>query len=175
MNQQLIQQQLQDWLVDFVEKSNPLLDGWAPCPYARKARVNGRFDVKFATADNLEAVINSAAAQLDQRDVVAVCINSDDITAQALEEFVAEQNKKHMPNDVLLLEDHPDAVEMINGVHMNFGPCALVLVQQLSKINEASDQLQKAGYYKHWSQENLDSVVSWRVNNEHDLLPNQSQ
>jgi len=174
MDQQLIQQQLEAWLVDFVEKPNPMLNGWAPCPYARRARVTNRFDIQFAEPQDLVTVIQAAAKELHHRDVVAVCIDSSKISAEDLEQLVAEQNQLLASQDVLLLEDHPDAVEIINGVHMNFGACAIVFVQQLSKINEASEQLKNQGYYDCWSPENLNSVVTWRVNNSNDLQPNQS-
>jgi hypothetical protein len=29
-------------------------------------------------------------------------------------------------------------------------------------LNNASDKIREKGYYEHWSQEELDSVVSWR-------------
>jgi hypothetical protein len=28
---------IEQWIVDFVEKPNPMLNNWAPCPYARQA------------------------------------------------------------------------------------------------------------------------------------------
>lgn len=174
MDQQLIQQQLEAWLVDFVEKPNPMLNGWAPCPYARRARVSDRFAICFATADTLVDTIETAAQQLNERDVVAVCVDAEKISAADLSATVEQLNAQLMNQDVLLLEDHPEDVEIVNGVHMNFGACAIVFVQQLSKINEASDQLRAGGYYDCWSQENLDSVVTWRVNNNNDLQPNQS-
>lgn len=161
-------------MVDFVEKPNPLLNGWAPCPHARRARISGRVDVMFATADTLVTTIESAAQQLVKHDVVAVCIDPVEISAADLAQLVAEQNSTLMQQDVLLLEDHPADPEVLNGVVMNFGACAVVFVQQLSKLNEASDQLQAGGYYDHWPQENLDAVVTWRVNNNNDLLSNQS-
>jgi hypothetical protein len=174
MDQQQIRQQLQDWLVDFVEKPNPMLNGWAPCPFARKSRVTNRFDIRFASADILAATIESAAQQLSHLDVIAVCVDPAEISANQLAELVEQLNQQLMPQDVLLLEDHPADVEIVNGVHMNFGACAIVFVQQLSKINEASAQLKNQGYYDCWSQDNLNSVVSWRVNNSNDLQPNQS-
>jgi hypothetical protein len=175
MDQQLIRQQLEAWLVDFVEKPNPMLNGWTPCPFARKARVTNRFDIVFATADTLKATIESAAHQLTDRDVIAVCVDAEEISAEDLAHQVEQLNQQWMPQDVLLLEDHPADVETVNGVHMNFGACAIVFVQQLSKINAASAQLKQGGYYDCWSQENLDSVVNWRVNNSNEILPNQSQ
>lgn len=157
-----------------MEKSNPLLNGWAPCPYARRARVSGCVGVVFATRNTLAVTIESAVQQLIQHDIVAVCIDPVEISAHDLEQLVAEQNSTLMTQNVLLLEDHPDAQEILNGVVMNFGACAIVFVQQLSMINEASAQLRTSGYYDHWPKENLDAVVTWRVNTSNDLLPNQS-
>jgi len=45
---------------------------------------------------------------------------------------------------------------------MNFGGAILHIIQQLSKLNQASDRLKSRGYYDHWSQEEIDEVVSWR-------------
>jgi hypothetical protein len=62
----------------------------------------------------------------------------------------------------VVLEDHPDSEEFINGAKMNFGECGLMILQQLSKLNTAADQLKQKGYYATWSDENLDQVVNWR-------------
>jgi hypothetical protein len=37
-----------------------------------------------------------------------------------------------------------------------------MILQQLSKLNTAADQLKQKGYYATWSDENLDQVVNWR-------------
>ena len=71
-------------------------------------------------------------------------------------------NMEMMYTDLVALEDHPDDKEIINGVQMNFGKCILVLVQRLSKLNEASNILKEKGYYDNWSKENLDDTVAWR-------------
>ena len=45
---------------------------------------------------------------------------------------------------------------------MNFDQASLLIIQKLSKLNEASDTLRSKGYYKHWSQDEYDNVVTWR-------------
>ena len=99
MDQQLIRQQLQAWLVDFVEKPNPMLNGWAPCPFARKSRVTNCFDIVFATADTLTTTIESAAQQLAVRDVIAVCIEPAEISAKDLAHQVEQLNQQLMPQE----------------------------------------------------------------------------
>jgi hypothetical protein len=68
-----------------------------------------------------------------------------------------------MTKNYVILEDHPHSPEYVNGVHMNFGKCGLLIIQKLDKLNNATDQLREKGYYTHWSQKDLDSVVSWRT------------
>ena len=34
---------------DFVEKPNPKLGNWAPCPYARAARINNQIAIQQGT------------------------------------------------------------------------------------------------------------------------------
>jgi hypothetical protein len=45
---------------------------------------------------------------------------------------------------------------------MNFGHCGLLVIQKLSKLNNAADKLKGQGYYDTWSQQALDEVVTWR-------------
>ena len=55
-------------------------------------------------------------------------------------------------HDMIALEDHPSAVEDVNGVIMNQGQYAIVFVQSLSKLNDAAAQLASKGFYHDWRQ-----------------------
>ncbi len=169
MNQELIVLQLNEWMMSFVEQPNPALGNWAPCPYARQARVNGLTSIKFSTIPELRDVVKESIETLEHKDVVVICFDHQYIDPVSLQEFVNGMNKMLMPIDYVILEDHPDAPEYINGIKMNFGQCGLLLMQRLSKLNEASEQLKQKGYYDSWSRENLDYVVNWR---NHEILQN---
>jgi hypothetical protein len=163
MDQQLITQQLIQWMTDFVEKPNPLLNGWAPCPYARQARINNKFEIVFSSHDLLLVTCEQNLHKLEEKDVIIVCFDHKAVPVDGLTELVKAYNHGFLlPRNYVILEDHPDDEEVINGVRMNFGQCGLLLLSKLSVLNEASDQLRSKGYYDHWSKENLDSVVSWR-------------
>lgn len=172
LDQERITQDLTQWVIDFVEKPNVLLNGWAPCPYARQARVNNQFLIKFANKDNLFDVVAASVKDLDTKDVIAVCFDHTEIAAADLESQVQDYNQQAMIENVVILEDHPDSEEWLNGVKMNFGHCGIIFVQRLSKLNEASNQLRSKGYYDQWPKENLDAVVNWRLNNNDDLQQN---
>lgn len=162
MNREYIMLELTSWLVNFVEKPNPLLDDWAPCPYARQARINNLLQIVFADSNKLTDAVDQALPLLDTKDVVIICFDHNQIAADLVETLVGNLNRKLMLTDYVILEDHPDTTEQLNGMPMNFGKCGLLLVQKLSKLHAASEQLKQKGYYDSWSAEFLDYVVSWR-------------
>lgn len=162
MNQQEIVEKLKKWMTDFIEVPNPKLGDWAPCPFARQARVNNTISIKFATIPELTEVIKESIETLSHKEVVVICFDHNFIDPVELQSYVEGMNQTLMPINYVILEDHPLSPEYINGVNMNFGSCGLLLMQKLDKLNSASDQLHDKGYYKYWSKEDLDSVVTWR-------------
>jgi len=153
-----IQQELNAWLVNFVEKSNTHLGDWPPCPYAKQARINNQILTVFDSPLNFETYLN----YIGEYEVVIICFDHTKFTASQVELFVKHTNSILMWKDYVILEDHPDSEEYINGIKMNFGFCGLLILQRLSKLNFASKQLKDKGYYDTWSKENLDDVVNWR-------------
>jgi len=162
MDEQDIRQQLNQWLIDFVEKPNPLLNNWPPCPYARQARLNNKITIKFCEVFEFMDIIRESMYALEEKDVVVICFNHNHIDPVSLQEFVAGTNKTLMPVNYVILEDHPNSPEFVNGVKMNFGHCGLLILQKLDKLNTAADHLKEKGYYDTWPKENLDEVVTWR-------------
>jgi hypothetical protein len=140
---------------------HPSLGDWAPCPYARSARLNNQLKILFSTNQDLYADTMDCISMLDTKEVVVICFDHTLITVDALQQTVTQLNQQLMP-DYVVLEDHPLAPESINGVPMNFGYSGLLVVQRLDKLNTAHNQLKSKGYYQVWTQDNLDQVVTWR-------------
>lgn len=164
MDERQIRRQLNEWLIGFVEKPNILLNNWPPCPYARQARIDNKIEILFLPNEtNIENFIVDNLDKLDNFDVIIFCIDQYLIDSADLSSKIDILNRNIMQKDYVLLEDHPSSIELLNGITMNFNHCALVLAQKLSKLNEASEQLRKKGYYNHWPKENLDYVVNWRT------------
>jgi hypothetical protein len=162
MDQAHIKSELDRWLVEFVETGRPELGNWPPCPYAKAARLSGMIGTKFATVTEFVDVIRESVDTLTSKDVVVVCFDHNTISPEHLQEFVQSMNKMLMPTDYVILEDHPDAPEYVNGVKMNFGLCGLLVIQRLSKLNNAADKLRSQGYYDSWDPKALTEVVTWR-------------
>jgi hypothetical protein len=162
MNNNDIIDNLQKWLIEFVEKPNPLLGNWSPCPFARNARINNKISIQFSEVDELYTIIKSSLSLLDDKEVVVICFDHTMINPIITQELVEEFNKELMPKNYVILEDHPDAPEYVNKVKMNFGKCGLLILQKLDKLTIASEQLSNKGYYDCWSKDELDEVVNWR-------------
>jgi hypothetical protein len=151
-----MQKEIQKWIEKFVSKPNKLLNGFPPCPYARTALI------KYVETDHVNMLFDIMLEWNDDVEVVVLHTPTENYTPEGLRFIVNKFNQIAMKEDIVALEDHPDDVENVNGVKMNFGKCIIILVQRLSKINKASHVLKEKGYYDVWSKENLDDVVNWR-------------
>jgi hypothetical protein len=162
MNKELILYKINQWMVDFVERPNPLLGNWSPCPFARNARINNKISIIFSEVNDIYSTVKSCLRLLEDKEVVVICFDHTMIDLIFIQEQVESINKELMPNNFVVLEDHPDAPEYVNKVKMNFGECGLLILQKLDKLTTASEQLSSKGYYDVWSKDELDSVVNWR-------------
>ena len=157
-------------MVEFLEKPNDKLSDWSPCPFARKARIENKIKIVFGEDERVRFNILDQIYSLNTYDVIVVCFDHTKISIDELSSIVTDMNKELMYKNVVLLEDHPFDEEYVNGVKMNFGQCALVFIQKLDKLQEASNQLKKKNYYDTWTLEQYNKVVAWR-----EILQNKSQ
>lgn len=158
-----LKEDISKWILDWVSVHNEQL-GAVPCPFAKQAMMTNKID--YATVQDLDGVkglLQLFAMGGIKNDVLIIGIDKNRVSAQDLSSLVKYANVNIlMPAGFVALGDHPDDAEYINGVKMNQGTWALVLVQATDKINQASLMLKKQGYYDNWTQEEYDDVVSWR-------------
>lgn len=166
MDQDLIRQLLDQWLIEFVEVNNAKLNNWAPCPYARAARLAGLIEVQFTEIEDIGTSVRQALPTLETKDVVVLCFEHRMIDPVILQEWIKDLNRDLVSKNYVILEDHPYSPEFVNGVQMNFGHCGLLIVQKLDKLNTAADRLRDKGYYDHWDTRAVNDVVTWRYPNE---------
>jgi hypothetical protein len=162
LNLATVQADIESWIVDFVEVPHPALGGWAPCPYARKARLDRDFEVRLGLAP-IHDLIKISKHGLGGKSVIIIAY---DPALHAYENFTADLNTANekflLPNDLLVLEDHPADPEIVNGVSMNQGTYALALVQSLSDLDEKAQLVAKKGFYDTWPEEYLQALFQHR-------------
>ncbi len=155
-------EEIKKWISEFVSVHNSTL-GQVPCPFAKQALVSNKIEYKEVDRNNtLSTLVHLADHWNDDFEVVCLYATNDQFTPVELVELVDAFNNNAMELDIVALEDHPDDPEEWKTVSLNFGKCILILVQRLSKLNQASKILKKRGYYTTWDKEHYDDVVTWR-------------
>jgi hypothetical protein len=64
--------------------------------------------------------------------------------------------------DLLALGDHPGDPEIVNGVSMNQGTYALVLVQSLGDLDQKAHAIASKGFYDTWPENYLQGLFEHR-------------
>jgi hypothetical protein len=164
LNLEKVKYDIETWLREFVSQPQKILNGLPPCPYALKAWTSNKVKVKITTKAKLVKDIRLTQQKWDTNyDVVILVLGVDGITTEELHALTEIANDTVLiPNGLVGLEDHPNTEEAIGELKFNMGKYALVLIQESKKLNIASKELDKLGYYKNWPKEYLDDVVTWR-------------
>ena len=161
LNLETVTYDIERWMATFVEVPHPALGGWAPCPYARKARLDCDFEVRLGR-NPFEDLIAVSYGTLSK----SVTIFVYDPELHPYKQFHDEiefANANHLvPRDMIALEDHPADPEMVNGVSMNQGTYALVLVQSLSDLNAKAKTMAQKGFYDTWPEDYLHELFAHR-------------
>jgi len=160
MNFEQAKKDIEQWIIDFVEKPNPLLNNWPPCPYARQARLNKQVDIRsgcFNPINDLKQV------DMGNFDVLAYAYNRTQWSAAEFNQLVETVNISYLAQRGLIaLADHPDDVETVKGVVMNQGTYAIVFVQDIDKLNHFAKILGKKDFYLGWDEEYLTVLFAGR-------------
>lgn len=149
-----------NWVTGFVEQPHPALNGWAPCPHARRARLDGQFDIRAGVIDPYTDLMK---VDMESWMVIAYVYDPQQIDADRFNQQIHNVNQGFLvPRGMIALADHPDAPEQVLGVSMNQGTYALAFVQPLDKLNSFARQIAAKGYYHDWPEPYLQELFQWR-------------
>lgn len=153
MDFQRARSEIMDWATNFVEQPHPALNGWPPCPHARRARLSDKFEIRPGVIDPYTDLMH---ADLGNRDVVAYVYDPATIMPDKFNDQIDRVNQRFLlARDVIALADHPLDPEIVRGVSMNQGSYAIAFVQPLSKLNHHARMIASKGYYDGWSEDYL--------------------
>lgn len=156
-----VQYNIERWIETFVEVKNPALGNWPPCPYARKARLERDFEIRVGR-NPFEDLISISYETLP-KSVIVIAYDPKEHPYEQFHREIVWANERHLlPKDLLALEDHPDDLEIVNGVCMNQGTYALALVQSLSDLNDKAKIMAAKGFYDTWPEEYLQQLFQHR-------------
>ena len=157
-----VQYDIERWIETFVEVPHPALGDWAPCPYARKARLDRDFTVRVGINPYFD-LLNVAKDGLGGKSVLIIAYDPNEFFySQFTSDIKAANEEVLLHNNLLALEDHPGDLEIVNGVSMNQGTYALALVQSLTDLNEKAQLVAKKGFYDTWPEDYLQALFTHR-------------
>jgi len=162
LDYQTVQQDIESWIQNFVEVPHPALGGWAPCPYARKARLDRDFEVRLGLAP-IHDLVNISRRGLGSKSVVMFVYEPDQVSHKELGHAVKVCNQEFLlPRGFIALEDHPADAEIVNGVSMNQGAYALALVQGVQDLDAKAAAMAARGFYDTWPEDYLQELFKGR-------------
>ena len=164
-----IAEDLRDWSKNVLEVPNDHLQGLPACPYARKAWMEDKVCI-IECEDVVPTAILNRLLVLDSYDLVVVAsytlpdIDIMQHTVEALNILCAKE-------DVYFMCFHPDFgaedadldfLYDTNWESKEEDDYCMIFVQRLSSVDDASKQLEQAGYYKHIPEEEYQTLVLHR-------------
>ena len=162
LNLETVKQDIEQWIVNFVEVPHPALGNWPPCPYARKARMEGTYEVRIGT-NPISDLLDIWRTGLGDREVIAIAYDPYTWDRKTFAGALDFANREFLlDKDILVLEDHPADPEIVNGVCMNQGTYALALVQCLSDLDAKASIMARKGFYDAWPEDYLTMLFQHR-------------
>lgn len=162
MNIDQVKKDIEKWIVDFVEVPHPALGGFPPCPYARSSRLKQSYDI-FIGSDPYFDLKNRAKYGMGNKEVVVYVYDPKEWSHDLFASSLDQANRDFLlAADILALEDHPDDVEIVNGICMNQGTYAMALVQSLSDLDTKAQLMAKRGFYDTWPEDYLTGLFQHR-------------
>ena len=138
---------VEDWINDLLSVPNPAFEGMPPCPYAKKAWLDGNVIVKkFINYSDFEKEIKDVNEK-----VMIFYFTYPQLPSSDMLERIVGMYKRRRP-DLIFYDEHPDTIEEVAGVKMNSGMCAII-VQDRKDLLEKRAELKKTGYYSNWNPE----------------------
>ena len=137
-----IKSELINWIKTFVEKPNTLLGDWAPCPYARKARLDN--EIQFIDVrDNIDRCVSGLNLK---KYMIAICWLGDEpiYTQKYIDQRLDEFNSDPAHKNLLFFLSNTES----GAFAKNFTNC--IFVQIRSDIMSRREYLKTTNYYDTW-------------------------
>lgn len=162
MDIEQVTKDIEHWISTFVEVPHPALGGWPPCPYARSARLKQSYQVLLGN-DPLFDLQQRSRWGMYNWEVVIYVYDPEVWSSEVISANVASANENWLQRqDMVAMEDHPDDPEVVNGVCMNQGTYALILVQSLSDLDSRAQTIAQRGFYHDWPEDYLQGLFAHR-------------
>jgi hypothetical protein len=154
MSKEDVIKKIEQWIESFVEVPNEDFSGWAPCPYARKARLDGKIGY-FVGEDQSswkEKLLELCESHKSNEYDVSLLVypSFDQIPTSEIDILFKEIREAQIDEDLWIMYDHPDRLETFKSSKLNQGDYLIFFIQHHSKLTGAMKELEQKGYYENW-------------------------
>ena len=141
-------QNLKNRILDYLSKPNPVFNNLPPCPYAKKAWLDGNVEIKkFVNYDDLK---DSVKYVVGSKVKIFYFEYPFLPSVEKLKNLVSWLGEKYP--DHIFYDEHPEIVEEVGGEVVNSGVTAII-IQDRKDLLEKRAELHKTGYYDKWTPE----------------------
>lgn len=165
MTHTTIADDLRSWSKHLLEVPSPHLNGLPPCPYARKAWAENKVKV-IECADVLKSalVYRDLVTQYDLVVVASYVIPDPEVMQETIEQY----NDTYAKDDLYFMLFHPEYgaeeaeldflydTDWVSDIEDEY---CMVFIQSLSKVDDASLQLEGKGYYNAFPKDEYETLV----------------
>jgi hypothetical protein len=147
-----IKNEVRLWSKETLEKPNSNYNNMPACPFAKKAWADNRVDFVFKKDKSFDVLFKTIEEWDDSKDVI-ILIDFDYLNVDELYEFIDMLNDSLSEDgiDMFVMGFHPDSEEnelLENSLEMtDDNSYAMIFLQRLTKLQEASNVLRDKGYY----------------------------
>jgi hypothetical protein len=166
MNTDLIKQDIYDWVVDYIEANHEFYNyKFPPCPFAKSARLKGMMDIQVWEKGSYKKFVEHYATDMHNNTnyTVRILVFPHSLKYRFwMKKSVAKLNAKIASLD--LYAQIGSAIKTTSkypGI-LETGPYGIVIINRLSDILGGHQSLLRTDYYKSWSKEHYDAVVTRR-------------
>ena len=146
---------IEKWIGQVVAKTHKE-SGKAICPYAKKTLQDRKIQIAVAKKNVLAQIDHCCSLfNIFHLDIVVLYFDY-----KISEKKLSNLCKKAYDNnkEFAILYDHPSNNGKHKGVSFSYGKAPLIMIQNLQKLKNAQQRLQKTDYYESWGLDPNDSM-----------------
>jgi len=148
--------------INHISKKRSELDGFAICPYAKKALLDNKIFISYISYEPEDFISRYMESFVGDYEVVLFLNSIGNLTNDDCVVIINNLNKNF--NNIIFLKDHPDDPGYINGIRTGNEQYPVIIAQPKDKLINARNALKNSSYYDHWSDEYKKEI--WSYGNE---------
>jgi hypothetical protein len=144
---------IEKWIRQVVAKTHKA-SGAAICPFAKRTLEDRKIQITPAKVDVLDQIDQCCGLFVSLGLDIVILYFTHEITERKLANLCRRAHKNNP--DYAILYDHPDNDGLHKGVSFSYGKAPLIMIQDIAKLKQAQQKLERSGWYRKWGIDKMD-------------------